>query len=91
MIEEEGLQGTPRGMLCIMVGQEHVDSVLRGPPAGEFDAEGRGYVALVSAVDEDDMTYAGLSYLAPRIFSLMGGPGWEMIAEDYTLGYVSCP
>lgn len=41
--------GSPRFLACVMVRRDYLDSVLEGPPAEEFDADGEGFLALMSA------------------------------------------
>ena len=68
-------------MACAMVSKSELETVLDGPPAEEFDADGAGSITLVSLEEEDDQL-VGLSYLVPRIYALLGGPGWENIVVD---------
>ncbi|KAI8939244.1 hypothetical protein NX059_005070 [Plenodomus lindquistii] len=65
-----------------MAAQEELETVLEGPPAEEFDADGAGFVVLVSLDEEEDYQHVGLSYLVPRIYTLLEGPGWENFACD---------
>lgn len=58
-----------------MVSQDELDSILNGPPAEEFDAQGGGFLTLVSLDEEKGDQLVGLSYLVPRIYALLGGPG----------------
>ena len=68
-------------MACAMVSKSELETVLDGPPAEEFDADGAGFITLVSLEEENDQL-VGLSYLVPRIYALLGGPGWENIVVD---------
>lgn len=77
-------------MACIMVDKDQVESVLGGPPVEQFDTQGTTFVSLVSKNKEEDMTFAGLSFLVPRIYCLME-LGWDHIAVDPDEGDVACP
>lgn len=39
-------------------------------------------MTLVSLDEEEGDQLVGLSYLVPRIYALLGGPGWEIAFED---------
>ena len=80
--EEDGWLGTPRFSACVMVVQDELESVLDGPPAEEFDADGEGFLTLVSLDEEEGEQLVGASYLVPRIYALLGGPGWENFAVE---------
>lgn len=79
--EEDDILGTPRFLACAMVTKGNLQSVLNGPPAEEYDAYGSGRLWLVS-IEEDEDQLVGLSYMVPRIYTLLGGPGWENFATD---------
>ncbi|KAJ4989480.1 hypothetical protein SVAN01_05015 [Stagonosporopsis vannaccii] len=79
--EGDDFLGTPRFMACAMVSNLDLKTVLNGPPAEEFDANGAGFIRLVSLEEEEDQL-VGLSYVVPRIYALLGGPGWENIIVD---------
>jgi hypothetical protein len=64
--EEDDFLGTPRFQACAMVTQFEIELMLKGPPADE----------------DEDYQMVGLSYLVPRIYTLLEGPGWENIVED---------
>ena len=53
--------------------------MLKGPPAEKFDACGAGFLTLVSLDGDEDSQLVGLSYLVPRIYALLEGPGCENI------------
>ena len=80
--EEDDFLGTPRFQACAMVTQFQLELLLKGPPAEEFDASGAGFLTLVSLDEDEDSQLVGLSYLVPRIYALLEGPGWENIVED---------
>ncbi|KAF3000784.1 hypothetical protein E8E13_005467 [Curvularia kusanoi] len=80
--EEDDFFGTPRFQACAMVGQLELELMLKGPPAEEFDAYGAGFLTLVSLDEDEDYQDVGLSYLVPRIYALLAGPGWENIVVD---------
>ena len=80
--EEDDFFGTPRFQACAMVSQLQLEIILKGPPAEEFDASGAGFLTLVSLDEDEDTQMVGLSYLVPRIYTLLGGPGWENIVVD---------
>ena len=80
--EEDDFLGTPRFQACAMVTQLELELMLKGPPAEEFDASGAGFLTLVSLDEDEDTQCVGLSYLVPRIYTLLEGPGWENIVED---------
>jgi hypothetical protein len=82
--------GTPRFRACVMVEKCHIEAVAEGPPAEEFDASGEGFVTLVSRDQEEDVTFVGLSYLVPRIYSLLE-IGWSTFAKDPDEGEVAGP
>lgn len=72
-----------------MATQSCVDAVLQnGPPAGEFDFYGAAWVYLVSEWDGDEedefecYTRIGVSYMLPRAYSLLQGPGWSSIYDQ---------
>jgi hypothetical protein len=54
--------------------------VLKGPPPEDFDAKGRGFVELVSLDEKEGEQWVGLSYLVPRVYTLLEGPGWKNFA-----------
>jgi hypothetical protein len=70
-------------MACVGVSQFHLETVLRGPPPEEFDADGSGFVDLVSVEPEEGDTAVGLSYLLPRVYSLLEAPGWHTVKVSY--------
>lgn len=74
--------GTPRFLACVMVSKDELDSVLEGPPADEFDADGEGILTLVSTDEDQGYQAVGASYLVPRIYSLLEAPGWDDFATD---------
>ena len=74
--------GTPRFQFCAMVVQSDVDSVLDGPPAEEFDFDGDGVLTIVSLDENEGYQDVGLSYLVPRIYTLLEGVGWSNIVID---------
>ncbi|KAF1968156.1 hypothetical protein BU23DRAFT_656928 [Bimuria novae-zelandiae CBS 107.79] len=80
-IEEEDWLGTPRFQACVSITQDSIQSVLEGPPAEKFDADGEGMVDLISIDEDQGMTFAGVSYLLPGHYSLLE-IGWEHIAAD---------
>lgn|SRR5690242_15348967 len=80
--ENDDWLGTPRFLACVMVRKDHLESVLEGPPAEEFDADGEGFLALVSLDEDEGFQHVGASFLVPRIYSLLEGPGWENFAVD---------
>jgi hypothetical protein len=80
--EDDDWLGTPRFLACVMVSAEELDSILDGPPADEFDADGAGFLTLVSLDEDEGDQNVGLSYLVPRIYTLLEGPGWENFATD---------
>ena len=57
-------------------------------PDEEFDVWGYAWVYLISALDggpEDEYdahTPVGISYLIPRVYSLLQGPGWQNIYDQ---------
>ena len=65
-----------------MVTTEQLDIILEGPPANEFDTSGEGFLTLVSLDEDEETQNVGLSYLVPRIYTLLDGPGWENFATD---------
>ncbi|KAJ4985094.1 hypothetical protein SVAN01_09397 [Stagonosporopsis vannaccii] len=82
----EAKHATSRHHACIMVTKESLDDVLKdGPPPEKYDIYGSAWVYLVSAKDggNDDncqcYTRIGISYLLPRAYSMLHGPGWASI------------
>jgi len=65
--------------VCVAVGQTHLESVLQGPSAEEFDALGQGFVDLVPLDPGAHYTSVGLSYLVPRVYSLLRWGAWHRI------------
>lgn len=80
--ENDDSLGTPRFLACAMVTKDHIESVLEGPPAEEFDTDGSGFLALVSLDEDEGYQLVGASYLVPRIYSLLESPGWDDFAVD---------
>ena len=74
--------GTPRFQFCAMVVQSDVNSVLDGPQAEEFDFDGDGVLTVVSLDEDEGDQDVGLSYLVPRIYTLLEGAGWSNIVID---------
>ncbi|KAF2678798.1 hypothetical protein K458DRAFT_435478 [Lentithecium fluviatile CBS 122367] len=87
--EEDDWLGSPRFAACVMVEEDHVESVAKGPPPEVFDVHGEGHVTLVSLDEEEDVTFVGLSYLVPRVYALLD-IGWEAFARDPDEGEVVC-
>lgn len=58
-------------------------------PVEEFDAYGRGYVELVSADENEGEMYVGVSYLVPRVYTLLDGCGWDLVYPGEC--EVACP
>jgi hypothetical protein len=59
-----------------------VETVLNGPPAEDFDADGSGFVDLISLDAGEGSTAVGLSYLLPRVYVLLEALGWDKIKGD---------
>ncbi|KAF2795651.1 hypothetical protein K505DRAFT_416289 [Melanomma pulvis-pyrius CBS 109.77] len=78
--EKDYWLGTPRHRACIRVDKFLLETVLDGPKPEDFDSIGTGFVELVSLDEREGETYVGLSYLVPRIYILLNGPGWENFA-----------
>jgi hypothetical protein len=72
-----------RHMACVAVAQAHVASVLKGPKATVFDASGMGWVRLIPEHEDNTYTGVGVSYLVPRVFTLLQ-IGWENIVAGST-------
>jgi hypothetical protein len=71
-----------------MVTKECLDAVLtHTPPPETYDVYAKAWVYLVSAKDggnDDDCecyTRIGISYLIPRAYSLLEGPGWGSVYD----------
>jgi len=77
-----------------MVDKFYLESVLNGPRPEENDVSGIGRVGLVSLNKREGefkgKQVVGLSYLVPRIYILLNGPGWENFATR-TFGEVATP
>jgi hypothetical protein len=80
---------TSRFMACVMVDKHDLNTVLRGPSAEKFDAEGSGYVTLVSLDKDEGHMSVGMSYLVPRVYALLESCGWDNFAVGDT--DVACP
>jgi hypothetical protein len=65
-----------------MVSQLQLEFILKGPPAEDFDASGAGFLTLVSLDEDQDYQMVGLSYLVPRIYTLLEWCNWDAIAVD---------
>lgn len=78
--EKDYWLGTPRHHACVRVDKFLLETVRDGPKPEDFDANGTGFVELVSLDEREGETYVGLSYLVPRIYILLNGPGWENFA-----------
>lgn len=72
-----------------MVDEHDLKSVLRGPSAEKFDADGFGYVTLVSLKKDEGHMSVGMSYLVPRVYALLESCGWDNFAVGDT--DVACP
>jgi hypothetical protein len=74
-------RGRPRHQACIMVTKCCLERVLNGPPAGKHDAQGKGFVDLVS-VNGEEGGHDGsqLGGLIPRAYIMLHGIGWWSIA-----------
>ena len=76
-------------MACVAVDVNHVRWAREGPPPEEFDDKGDSFVTLVFLSEDEGHMDVGLSYLIPRIYALLDGPGWEnFVVED---GEVAIP
>jgi hypothetical protein len=49
------------------------------PSPSEFDAYGRGFVDLISANESEGEMFVGVSYLVPRVYTLLDGCGWDNV------------
>jgi hypothetical protein len=80
---EEVKFSIPRSLACIAVTQDHVDSVLEGPGPESYDSN-EGFVELVALDPEDGTQAVGISFLFPRVYSLIDGLGFShiCIGED---------
>jgi hypothetical protein len=72
-----------------MVDKYDLQSVVNGPRPSEFDTFGEAYVTLVSLDKSEGDMSVGLSYLVPRVYSLLEAPGWDDFAVDQD--DVACP
>jgi hypothetical protein len=72
-----------RHKACIAVSQIHVKSVLKGPKATVFDGSGMGWVTMIPEHEDNTDTGVGVSYLVPRVFTLLQ-IGWENIDAGMT-------
>ncbi|KAF9734471.1 hypothetical protein PMIN01_07374 [Paraphaeosphaeria minitans] len=92
-IKESGEQQywlpTSRFLACVMVDKYDLKSVLTGPSAEEFDAEGDGSVTLISLDKNEGHMSVGMSYLVPRVYALLESCGWDNFAVGDT--DVACP
>jgi len=66
-------------MACVAVSQFHLETVLNGPPPEDPDTDGYGFVDLISVDPEEGATAVGLSFLLPRVYSLLEAPGWHIV------------
>ena len=73
------LYPTPRFNFCIMVDEESLRAVLQGPPPGQPDLEGIGYVIIV---------HARWGYEPPIREDEKGIQPGECTSDDYDLGYL---
>jgi hypothetical protein len=64
-----------------MVDESDIKSVLNGPQAKRFDVDGEGSVTLISVDKKEGYQLMGLSFLAPRIYSLLVNMGWGRIVD----------
>jgi len=82
--------GTSRHSAFIAVDQMDLSRVLtKAPPATKFDARGRGFVDLISVDENEDEMSVGVSYLVPRVYTLLDGCGWyNFYPGEYG---VACP
>ncbi|KAK7187972.1 hypothetical protein PSPO01_06174 [Paraphaeosphaeria sporulosa] len=87
--EEQYWLPTSRFLACVMVDRHDLKSVLKGPSAEEFDAEGYGSVTLISLDKNEGHMSVGMSYLIPRVYTLLESCGWENFAVGDT--DVACP
>ena len=58
------------------------------PPPEEFDANGRGFVTLISHDESEGNFSIGVSYLVPRAYTLLDECGWDNIVPE---DGVACP
>jgi hypothetical protein len=80
---------TSRHHAFIAVYQHTLHQVLtKAPPAEEFDAYGIGFVTLVSKHENEGRFNVGLSYLVPRVYTLLDACGWDNVAPA---DGVACP
>jgi len=66
-------------MACVAVSQFHLETVLEGPPPESYDTQGLGFVDLISVEPEEGATAVGLSFLLPRVYSLLEGSAWHLV------------
>ena len=74
--------GIPRNMACVAVDQMCVERCLRDSELGDPTAWEEGIIKLVSIEEEEDWTHVGLSYVFPRVYALLDGPGWDVIGGE---------
>ena len=80
---------TPRHHAFIAVDQVCLETVLKyAPPAEKFDTYGKGFVTLVSHDKREGDFSVGLSYLVPRVYTLLEGCGWDNV---YSGDEIACP
>lgn len=72
----------PRYHACILVDEITLNAVLDGSPPEAFDGFGLGRVELISKFEAEGYTAVGLSYLVPRVYCLLAGPGWHNFAVE---------
>jgi hypothetical protein len=77
---------------CIMVDEDAMKSIegRRIPKVTKFDDMGFTWVWLVSIEAKEKPVRMGMSYLMPRAYGLIEGPGWEDIYRNPDKG-ISCP
>lgn len=71
---------TSRHRAFVTVNQFQLNLILnKAPPAEEFDVYGKGFVTLISEDRREGFFNVGLSYLVPRVYTLLDGCGWDNV------------
>jgi hypothetical protein len=74
--------GIPRNMACPAIDQVCVDRSIQDAESDDATAWEKGLVMLVSIEEEEDWTHVALSLVFPRVYSLLEGPGWDVIGGE---------
>ena len=75
-------RGTPRNIACLAINQMCLDRSIQDAESADETGRGEGSMMLVSIEAEEGWRHVALSSVFPRVYSLLEGPGWDVIPKE---------